>query len=461
MEAAPLTLSARQFPLRVSLRRLVLQRFADQSAPTPAAPSSEQAAVLRWLAAAWQAWEEQFPLESTIADEVRRLKPLAEILAVGEPDFLVPGKHPLHQLLDTLQAAAIGWQPRLGRAGQGLERQLRSAIDQALARMEQPETDLAAIGAALKAGAVKDGARAQRMAQRVIEAEQGRQKKSAAATMAARMINDALEKFEVPEPIGEFLTGPWYESACLALLKFGADSPEWDDMTKTTEVLLDSVRVADTEESDRRQHLFRVVTRLPRELKRSLLSLHHDTDALDEAVALVEFAHLCLLRRQPLEAVPVTPIPLITGSDAGGKQGERTDTDNTDIGQWYLVQTDTGEQLRARIIFCLKEEGQWLFSNALGIAVLRMDCGEFTRLLAEGKAVPLQRGASFSRSLAAAAGVCSEHDLQALLAAAEEPASRGGGADPGTEETEDQEQDRLRREWDEARRLQREREQES
>ena len=416
-------LSARQFPLPVSLRRLVQQRFAEESGQAPADPASEQAAVLRWLGAAWQWWEEQYPLEPTLAEEVRRLLPLAEALAVAEPDFLVPGGHPLHQLLDTLQAAAIGWQPRLGRAGQGLERQVHTAINQALARLAQPDTDLAAIGARLEAGAIKDGARAQRMAQRLIEAEQGRQKKSAAAAMAARMINASLAKFEVPEPIGEFLTGPWYESACLALLKFGHDSVEWADMTATTETLLDSVQATDTDESERRQHLFRVVTRLPRELKRALLSLHHDNDALDEAVALVEFAHLCLLRRQPLEAVPVDPLPLPPDNGAVGGDSDRPDTDTATVGQWYLVQTDAGEPLRARIIFRLDRENQWLFSNALGIEVLRMDCGEFARLVAEGKAVPLLRGVSFSRSLAAAAGVTSESDLQALVAAAGEAAT--------------------------------------
>lgn len=454
-------LSARQFPLPVSLNGLIQQQFAEESGKAPEDPSSEQAAVLHWLRAAWRAWEGQYPLESTLAQEVRRLMPLAEALAVAEPDFLVPGRHPLHQLLDTLQAAAIGWQPRLGRAGQGLEQQLRTAIDQALAWLEQPDTDLAAIGAMLRAGAVKDGARAQRMAQRLIEAEQGRQKKSAAAAMAARMINAALEKFEVPEPIGEFLTGPWYESACLALLKFGADSPEWANMTATTETLLDSVQVSDTEQSERRQHLFRVVTVLPRELKRALLSLHHDKDALDEAVALVEFAHLCLLRRQPLEAAPVDPLPLPPDHEADGEQGEGSDTDTAAVGQWFLVQTDAGEPLRARIIFRLEEENQWLFSNALGIEVLRMNCREFARLLAEGNAVPLLRGASFSRSLAAAAGVNSESDLQALVAIAGEAAtgsSTGGGSDSGSDETEEQEQARLRREWDEARRLQQERE---
>ena len=70
----------------------------------PAVPSREQAATLQWLGNALELWEKQFPLEEPLAAEVRRLMPLSASLAIIDPIFLQPGAHPLHQLLDTIQA---------------------------------------------------------------------------------------------------------------------------------------------------------------------------------------------------------------------------------------------------------------------------------------------------------------------------------------------------------------------
>ena len=59
------------------------------------------------------------------------------------PIFFVPGGHPLHQLLDNLQLAAVGWQARLGRAGHLLEKQVATTVDSALTWLQAGDTDLA------------------------------------------------------------------------------------------------------------------------------------------------------------------------------------------------------------------------------------------------------------------------------------------------------------------------------
>ena len=43
-------------------------------------------------------------------------------------------------------------------------------------------------------------------------------------------------------------------------------------------------------------------------MRRWLLSLHHDTEAVNEAMGLVERAHLRILRRQTLELQRIEPI---------------------------------------------------------------------------------------------------------------------------------------------------------
>jgi len=160
LEAVQLKLATEDFPLPCSLRELVLTRYADNGAASsgspvtgqealieylrtardtalspiqsvliqaesignPARPSAEQAAILRWAGRAFDDWERDFPLEQPLRTQLRRLKPLVASLAIADPDFFIPGDHPLHLMMDSLQAAAIGWQPSLGRAGQAIER---------------------------------------------------------------------------------------------------------------------------------------------------------------------------------------------------------------------------------------------------------------------------------------------------------------------------------------------------
>ena len=79
-------------------------------------------------------------------------------------------------------------------------------------------------------------------------------------------------------------------------------------MSATTETLLDSLQSLEEAQEARRQYIFEVVTQLPKEMRRWLLSLHHDTEAVNEAMGLVELAHLRILRRQPLELQRIEPI---------------------------------------------------------------------------------------------------------------------------------------------------------
>lgn len=259
METNPLKLGAEHVPFPCSLRELVLDRYGEpmgaggnahpmqldelleyiknidnfnlspwvaiqsqiEAMGDPAIPSQEQTAILRWLSKALEIWEQQFPLEGRLAAQVRRLKPLAAALSLTDPGFMKPGTHPLHQLLDSIQARAIGWQSQLGRMGAILEQQVSGAVEESRGWFDNTSMDLAAICSDFSVAADRDRARAQRMVQRVVETEAGRVKTAAAKQDAARMINAALERHLAPEEIGEFLKGPWYTSAQLLLLKFG------------------------------------------------------------------------------------------------------------------------------------------------------------------------------------------------------------------------------------------------
>ena len=248
LEASLLNLSAEHIPFPCSLLELVLNRYTLARAPgsdahameldellsylkntdnfklspwmaivnqteaigDPAVPTSDQSAILRWLGEALESWEQQFPLEDPLAAKVRQLKPLAAAFAILDPEFLVPGAHPLHLLLDSIQARGIGWQSHLDRVGKILEKQVSAAVDSAREWFDDNTVDLADIFEEFSAAAERDKSRARRMAQRIIETETGKVKTAAAKLEAAKMINAALQKYRVPAEIGDFLKGPWY-----------------------------------------------------------------------------------------------------------------------------------------------------------------------------------------------------------------------------------------------------------
>ena len=503
LEAGQLKLNAEHFPLPCSLRELVLQRYGDQAGTTtddpilppdellaylkntdgydttplaavliqteaigdPAVPSPEQTAILQWLDAALQHWEQHFPLEEPLGSQLRPLKSLAAALAVSDPDFLRPGTHPLHQLLDTLQDRAIGWHPQLGRAGQALEQQFAQTISNALDWFDDQTTDLTTICSALTDAAERDQVRAQRMTQRVIETERGRVKTADAKLQAARMINAALEKFPAPEEIGEFLKGHWYTSAQLVLLKFGADSEAWQEMSATTETLLDSLQSTEAESESRRQYIFEVVTQLPKDMRRWLLSLHHDTDAVNDAMGQVEFAHLRVLRRQAMELKHIDPLATENGTPAAA--GHCDALDNIETGQWFRVDRGSGEPLRVQLVLRIEPEQQLVFTNQAGIKVLQQSFQDFAGLINQNQVIPLDSGATFSLSLATAAGLESTEELEALSSDAALQTQREQEEVQRLEreseaalrlQQKQKEAERLQREQEEAQRLQRERE---
>lgn len=439
-----------------------------QAKSDPALPSNEHTAIMEWLDAAYTSWEEQYPVEEPLASEFRKLLPLAAALAITDSNFLTPGSHSFHLLLDTMQASVIGWQSRLGRAGQSLERELVKAIAKARQWFEEDSVDISIVCEEVVAGIKKDRGRAQRMAQRTVETAQGRVKTELARTQSAQMINSLLEKYLAPPPIGEFLKGPWHDSGQLVLLRFGVESPEWATMSTTTEALLDSVQASDTAvdkegkpDGSRRQQVFEAITKLPRELKRWLLSLAHDEHGLEEAIGMVEFAHMSVLRQQDMDLQTIEPIALDSASSGDNDREVQEHIGQLSLGQWFLFSPEEHDPLRVQLALKSDAGQQLLFTNQAGIKAMQQGYAEFSTALKERVAAPLYGDVSFSCSLAHAAKISSQSDLESLRNAAPPEAKqehiaaireqRAQERDAQTQaQQEREEEEQLRREFDEA-----------
>jgi hypothetical protein len=454
LEVIKLKLAGEHFPLSISLRERVVASYRSSTAPVDgevlpteqllqalsgcdqpelplgdaidrhlestgvdARPTGEARALLAWTDQAYQDWTSRYPLAQTLADALHGFRPLAAGLALVDDNFTQPGTHPLHKLLDLVVESAVGWEPEVVRSDT-LKNHILQARDAALNWFDDRDTDLSGVCEAFTRDSERARTRARRMAQRCVETELGRARTERARKVAARMINDGLARLPIPQAVGDFIKGPWYASAQLVLLKFGEDSRQWKAMSTVTSDLLDSLQPIDAAAPEKKQQLFELVTSLPKEIKRWLLSLHHDNEAVEEAVGLIEFSHLKVLRQQDLDSETVWPIDMGGSGPTPTEQAEKLRS--LKPGQWFLIRQDEAPPRRLRLSLNLDRQQQLLFTDYSGLKALQLDYTDFESLLLQRLVKKIPHEASFSVCLARAAGIDSVEALQQALANADQ-----------------------------------------
>lgn len=397
----------------------------------PALPTEADCAALRWVGETFDLWEKSFPLEPAPASELRKLRPVAAIAAVLDTNFYTPGAHPLHRILDTLHRAATGWQDSLGRAGQPALALVEETVAEVLALGEERRSELKDIARSVVEAMQRIQSRADRMATRAAETELGRLRAAQARVSAAGMINQALATYQAPPEIGRFLRAAWYDSAQLVFLKFGEDSEQWQKMSSTTNMLLESLQPPDAEHESRRQQLFQSVAGIPAEVKNWLLSMQHDSDAIEQIMSEIEYAHLRIMRNQPATLENIAPIELEDKKPP--KPDSKVPLEGVRKGQWFLIRTRENDLLRVQVTMVEHEYQQLLFCNQAGIKVQTLDFASFATLLENETARHLDSDATFSRAMTVTAGIESDEALQRLTGGQEsQEATKPAAAPPST-----------------------------
>lgn len=387
----------------------------------------EHYAILAWIEASFEHWQSNFPLEEPLLKHVRRLRALAAAQALEDPRFFTPGTHALHTLLDNLQQGAVGWQARLGDAGKILEWRFDRTVAGSLRWFTERSTDLARIAAEVASANQRERARAGRLIDRLLQSALAERELVQAQQIAARTINRYLSRHRLPEFIGEFLTGAWCESAAIVIQRFGAGSGEWHRMQRIMALLVDSLQPVGEAAGRTRAQLEKGSALLARELRRWLLSLENNADELDNVIGLIEYTQLRLINGQPLELIDIPQTPV----DGEASVEESTQCD-WDTGQWFLFY-EVSEELRAQLVLQQESTGRLVFVNFSGIQVEEMSPERFRERLDSGLIEPLAHAATFSLSLAAAAGIDSEDQLYKLIAPAMPPDDRSVEREPSLE----------------------------
>ncbi len=466
-------LPAAMFPMASSVRELVLKRFthpesllrgaqimareeldeyvaaysdtalspldavlrAAEAVGDPTLPPTAESALLGWVGAAFAYWEQEFPLDPTLALKLRALKPLAAASALNDPRFLQPGAHPLHQLLDALHDAAIGWQAELGRSGESvvklIDETCATLLDDGLVAGDARQRELQLAAATESAQRLRS--RSLRMNQRVADVERARMRSNYARATAAGAINQCLGAQPLPEVFGRFLRGPWFDSAQLVLLKFGAPSAQWTQMQQAAQSLV-TARLPGGESSSADAHSSAGAIR--KLLERWLLSLQHQPDAVRRELGELEYQLLRLLGGQAVERAAQDLIEFEPSAQVQ-PAGDPALPATIAAEQWLLLRESADFTARLQVVLRQDEQQQLVLSHLSGQRPRSMGFAEFSQLLARGAVSLLHSGASFSRALAVSAGVKRAPAGQAPASQASAPPATALNREPAPQQLPD------------------------
>jgi hypothetical protein len=363
-------------------------------------------ALLAWVDDTFRTTLKTYPLDGHLAAQLQTLLPLVAAVAISEEEFLAIGEHPLQRLLDSICVSAIGWNRSLGKTGQPLLEKIQQCCEQSLEFFELQEHSFEDILNEFENFLHTEATNAERTRSRVIESETGRLKAASARLTAARELNQLMLDKHLPLAIVEFLQGTWFSSLQLILILQGPDSDEWSRAVRVTKALVQSVQPFDSTDDVHRKRLYKIIPKIPRELRALMVSLEDDSDAMQRALKDVEETHFQLLRDRPLSYHDYALIEL-EGAAARRRVSKHmlAQVEELQVGQWFVIRQDDGHSLRACLSLKLQEYDQLLFTNRAGARVLQKSFEDFAYLLSSGSAHALQPTNAFSQSLQRTAGL--------------------------------------------------------
>jgi hypothetical protein len=302
--------------------------------------------------------------------------------------WLYNAQHPLRRVCNQIYHFACGWHNSLGRAAETSLRFLQSqftAVQLDWDSFYQNFTDWLNT----------EQLRIQKLEQRLIASEVGAMKARRSRQLAIKTLNQLLSGKKLPPAAVTFFHGPWLQSLQLALVQGGERSELWFRQRKLTETVIWSLQPI--KDDTHRQQLFRVVGQIGNELRDTLVSLAHQQEAKDEALAIIEQLHLQLVQNMNIDYADV---PVLESSDVlldNSTSISRTllaKVEELETGIWFDFPHQT-QHRRLKLLIKLDESQQLLFVNQIGMKALEQSFEEFAYQLASGGAVVLTEHRDF------------------------------------------------------------------
>lgn len=317
--------------------------------------------------------------------QVATLRGVFVAAALPADGWLTNPRHGARPVLATLYEIACGWQPELGGLAGTMCQEITGWLT-ALTRSPQPWQATLNAMATWQAG---ERARTERLEKRLIEAESGALRARRARQVAARTLNQALADRLTGVEIAEALRQDWLPAMQWALLADGEQGQLWQRVKRVTGSLrwTLSPEMGDGDQN----RLIRLTAQVTEELATLAPLVLHDEAIRERLLATLDLEHMRILRNQPREAAPFSPVEtheVLADASASLSQTLLADIQGLQTGQWVILHEPAGPR-RARLLLRQDDSRQLLFVNALGAKVLQASWESFALRLVRGEATVL------------------------------------------------------------------------
>lgn len=345
--------------------------------------------------------------------------------------FFGTGEHPARMLLNAIARAGLGWSPD-AQGSEKLLNKIQSIVDHLLQNFDTDVGVFAELLSDFDAFVVGEEKKAQLLENRVLNAEQGREKAQQSRRYVNQFICDALEGRTAPAALQTVLFEGWANALFIIYLKEGEESQRWIEAVAVMQALIDTV----CEGSDPAA-LLKSVPPLLKQLREGLLQIGFDSFRLNEMFTALEAEHLKRIRglldkgKKPetegedklVESAESSaarlanaPPPRVIVSSIG-KARQEDECDESDVptidadsevyrrakalhpGTWVEVKQAEGKRFRAKLADISSVSGRYLFVNRAGMKVLDCSLNKLAFELQEKRIALLDDGALFDRAL--------------------------------------------------------------
>jgi len=368
----------------------------DQSLAPYEKPSAEVFGQLRFIESLFEFYFSSNNLDPQINQTLNSLVRLSAAWQLNNERWIWDATNPLRQALSLVQTNAIGWQTENGKSAQRFVDNLRQHLLQICNQWLEPADAISDLQTFFN----KEKDRSCKLEKRLRDAERGALRARHSQQFSITFLNDQIAGQKFPACISQFLLGDWLESLRLHLIKHTEHSPEWENIAKLTETLVWSFQPCKEGDSTTKQGLYNAIPDLHDEIRDNCINLLHNSEQLEQQLALMDAQHLNVLKGveltyddfdliscdDPLESSAVKISSALKGEvEALAEQ------------QWFIRQ-ENGQTQRLKLVLKLDDAQQLLFCNQIGQKSAQYSFDEFAYLLSIKTVKPLLLNDSLVRS---------------------------------------------------------------
>jgi hypothetical protein len=159
-------------------------------------------------------------------------------LALLDKSFFSNSVHPARLLLNELSSAGIGWSSSKELKRDGLYEKIEQVVAKVLHALGHDKSLFNDLLQELRDFISQDARRNVLVEQRVKDTERGKAKTQQAKRSVQTLINQKACGLRLPAELGRFLSDVWSKVLTLQWVKFGEESPEWQQSVHSLDTLL-------------------------------------------------------------------------------------------------------------------------------------------------------------------------------------------------------------------------------